>query len=410
MKKKQDEIKEALKFVHVEKTVTGARHIYQDKQNQDYVKFYENESVVCISVSDGCSGCEYPEQAAKINAKAAEIMAANRVTWSLSEKEFKKTAARIYSERFAESGYPVDELCATTAFVIIHKQTQEYIAFSVGDSAVLVVNEELVPRPLLEPVNGIRKTQTVFTNDNSAVVRLSGYSRGRIKGGISGFVLYTDGADTLAVPPFTEAQQLVSALLISEETAAYYAEEFAQQAAGINMDDITFAAVMPEIPQLKEAAESTYCGKRPEPEETAPADDEPERTKRAEPPFGKRKTARKPAPPVSDETVKLTAPQQDLPEQAEAVQPEPEQPEPEQKTAEPAASEAVPAQDAPAEAETPADLLGYLQQPRTAGELTRANLGLCPENFMDSILTLLRLRLVTVAAQEDGKIVFRRCA
>ena len=402
MRKKQDEIKEALKVVHVEKTVTGARHIYQEKKNQDYVRCFENDTVICISVSDGCSGCEYPEQAAKINAKAAELIAANRVTWSLSEKEFKKTAARIYTERFAESGYPLDELCATTAFVIVHKQTQEYIAFSVGDSAVLAVNEDLVPRPLLEPVNGMRKTQTVFTNDSSAVVRLSCYSRGRVKGGVSGFVLYTDGADMLATPPYTEAQQLVSALLLSGETAEQYADEFAQQAAAINMDDITFAAMMPETPKLKEAAEATYCGERPEPDVTAPEED-PERTKRAEPPFGKRKSAKQPVADVN-ETVKCAA----LPMKEDAgEQPAPEHGMPEQASAEEPAQEC---EAAPAAADQPTDLLGYLKQPRTAGELTQANFGLCRENFMDSILALLRLKLVTVSAQEDGKIMFRRCA
>ena len=176
------------------KTIQGIFHKEREIPNQDCIKTFRHNNIAGCAMSDGCSSAEYAVPASAINCNVAEILSRDSVIWEYSEREFKQRVLNEYRKQFELSGYPYEELSATTAFVIINTETNEYIAFSVGDTGVLTYDEEMNFSVFLEPKNGIRKTITYFTNDDTAVKVYSCYRRGKIFD-ISGFVLYTDGAE-----------------------------------------------------------------------------------------------------------------------------------------------------------------------------------------------------------------------
>lgn len=355
-------------FKSLTKTVTGRRRQFKGKPNEDHVQFFENDKMLVVSVSDGCSGADYPLIAAKINAEVAEIIASNRMFWTLDEKGFKKATARIYSTQLAESGYPIEELSATTALLIINKETNDFLAFSVGDSAILALDEELNARPLLEPVNGSKKTQTVFTNDPSSIIRFAQYRRGRISAGAAAFIIYSDGAESLAVQPCFEATQLAAAVLLSNRTGEKYADHLLKQLAEINSDDITFAVVAAANEKTIASAQANYSGQKLGDElttfeEIADCNDVPGKTKKAVFPLRGKYAQGKSSP---DQMYLAATPE-------------------------------IP------------PLLAFLEQPRTASELIGSDYGLNERNFMDSILVLLRLRMIRADSKADGSVVFTAC-
>lgn len=354
-----------LDIVSYGKSVAGRRHQFYEIDNQDHMNCYENGKISVSALSDGCSGCKYPALAAEITDLAALQLAQNEKIWNMDEEAFRKAAADQFQELFSVCSEPDAELCATTAFVIVNKETWEYIAFSVGDSAVLAVDENLNIRQLLEPVNGMRKTQTFFTNDRRDVIKVGCYSRGRLSAETAGFILYTDGAESLAEPPFSDAKHLVTSALISQRMADQFAEEYLEKTSSCLADDISFAAVMVRNEQTMRAARLLCSSCMPEPERT---------TQQAVLPFSAGHAAQ---PDADDRRTRIA----DTP----FVQ-----------------------QEEPRAVQMPR-VLQFLHEPRTADALIGAEIGLSRENFASSILTLLRLDLVTVSAGSDGRLLFRSC-
>lgn len=258
------------------KSIAGRRHIYEGKENQDFIKVYEDNEIACISVNDGCSGCEYPVNAAEINASVAEKAAKNPVVWTMKESKFFKYIAGEYNRALCESGLPFDELCSTTAFVIINKRTDVFIAFSIGDCGILSYNAELRVTALLKPQNGLQKSHTFFTNcDEFLLKRISQYHKGVLTdNGFSGFVLFSDGAESIVTPPYDTVQQLVCAGILPKKTSEQHMNTLFGHLSDVCSDDISIAVVSNITDKTEQAARATYNGTIIEDETAETSEDE----------------------------------------------------------------------------------------------------------------------------------------
>lgn len=258
------------------KSIAGRRHIYEGKENQDLIKVYEDNEIACISVNDGCSGCEYPVNAAKINASVAEKAAKNPVVWTMKESKFFKYIAGEYNRALCESGLPFDELCSTTAFVIINKRTGVFIAFSIGDCGILSYNAELRITALLKPQNGLQKSHTFFTNcDEFLLKRISQYHKGVLTDiGFAGFVLFSDGAESIVTPPYDTVQQLVCAGILPKKTSEQHLDTLFGHLSDVCSDDISIAVVSNITDKTEQAARATYNGAIIEDETAETSEDE----------------------------------------------------------------------------------------------------------------------------------------
>mgnify|MGYP003293325214 FL=1 len=260
---------------HIEKTVTGKRHAFEAKSNQDYIKIFENDKVFCITAADGASFSEYALIAAKINTDVAESIARNPLIWTIPEKKFRSLATNEFNVKLCESGYDYNELCSTIAFCIINKQTSEYITFSVGDCTVMAYNSDMRIRMLLDPQNGFKKSMTIFTNDEYGIKKIAKYHKGVLSDDTSGFILFTDGADSLAESPYTVARQLACAVNINEKCGETHLNELFESLAKINSDDITVGCVANVSEKSEAAARALYNGEivEIEPEKSDSSDD-----------------------------------------------------------------------------------------------------------------------------------------
>lgn len=245
------------------KSVRGRRHEFEGKCNQDIIRNYEDDSVLCTVVNDGCSGCEYPETAAEISADIAIKTAKNPLIWSMTEKKFKQYMVNEYNRAFCEAGFPYEELCSTSAFLIISKKTNSFIAFSVGDCTVLSYDSMLNVKPLIEPQNGFTKNMTFFTNTDAFILKkVAQFRRGTIKdNGISGFVIYSDGAESLMEQSCEPVQQLICANLISDKTGSEHIDKLFSNLSDMSSDDISVAVVSVMTEKVQKAAYATYSGR-----------------------------------------------------------------------------------------------------------------------------------------------------
>ena len=218
-------------------TIPGSRTITNNKENQDNITVYENEKIILACVSDGCTNAEYPVEAAKMNGQVA--IEASRNIWGMNEKKAKQYLCKCYNEFFSNS----DQLCATTAFVMINKLTKSYRVFSVGDTAVLSYNKNGMFNSFFKPINVFRKSATYFTNDELSVKRFSQFSQGTLNDDIVGFVIYSDGAEMIAHSPYTDIKRLVSSAYVSDEIFNEEKTNLFNKLQEYDEDDISIAII-----------------------------------------------------------------------------------------------------------------------------------------------------------------------
>lgn len=228
------------KYIMKEHTIAGTRTIINGMQNQDNITVYEDDNIVLACVSDGCTNADYPVEASRMNGQVA--VKVSKVIWSMPEKKAKQYLCECYNEIFSNSDYSYKQLCATTAFVMINKTTGAYRAFSVGDTAVLSYNANGQFRMFLEPVNAFRKSATYFTNDGLSVRKFSQFRQGTIDD-IAGFVIYSDGAESISEPPYTDIKRLVSSAYVSDETFDKENANLFGKLKELDDDDISIAMI-----------------------------------------------------------------------------------------------------------------------------------------------------------------------
>lgn len=228
------------KYILKEHTTAGTRAVINGLQNQDNITVFEDDNILLACVSDGCTNAEYPVEASRMNGQVA--VKASKVIWSMPEKKAKQYLYECYNEIFSNSDYSYRQLCATTAFVMINKFTGAYRAFSVGDTAILFFNKNNQFRMFLEPVNAFRKSATYFTNNGLSVRKFSQFSKG-ILDNMAGFVIYSDGAESISEPPYTDIKRLVSSAYVSDELFDKEKTNLFSKLKELDDDDISIAII-----------------------------------------------------------------------------------------------------------------------------------------------------------------------
>lgn len=219
----------------------GKRHVETLMENQDKILMYEDEVIAALAVTDGCSACECAAEAAELTAKGALEFAKLDSIWNIRIKNMKQLLLDTLDRMFLDSDSPYDDLCATLALVVVHKPTHKYIAITIGDCSVFVIDRDLKSTMLLAPLNLLAKNQTVFANSFNAKSAM------RIKTGrmdfARGFVLYTDGADTLLSEPEILRHLAMKTIHMQEDSQRVldsYMEQLLQQ----THDDVTLGIMM----------------------------------------------------------------------------------------------------------------------------------------------------------------------
>ena len=363
----------------------GRMHAYENIPCQDaFIVCQPVPNVTLFGGADGCSSAAYCIEAAKINLEVAKTVAGQRSYWNMTPKAFIKNLARLLVERLQETGLDLDELAATLAFVMIDHTSGECIAFSIGDTAILSFDDSLHISEHLKPVNGISSNYTVFTNSIKLIQRYGYYKKTKITPKTAGFIVYTDGAQSLvADPSHTEARQMLAGLILGKQDAA---EQTISHIAEIESDDITVCGGFIPSERLTAAAKAAYSGMVPA----------------------------VPAPAADPATVAVTekiVPEDALPEVPEEPatpktqhyipaepKPHPVPPETERKT-----TRYAPA--AP-QKENAGGLIGFLSSPRPAEEIIAGGFGFDRDSFMLEMIVLMRTGLVIAEEGENGKTLF----
>lgn len=233
-----------MKCIIKHKSIRGKRNQERSNKNQDLVTFYKYASILSAIVSDGCTNCDYPNMATEINSRVVEAVAKEPSIWEIPEKKFKNLIRDEYIERFDASGYEKHQLAATTAFVIINEETDDYIAFSLGDTGIMIYREDLRTEVLLEPNNILTKSLTYFTNDDTAIRKFSCFRRGNmVEEKIAGFIIYSDGAEYVSNPNNNQVKELIRALYISDEEYMEKENEIFESMKKMTKDDISIAVI-----------------------------------------------------------------------------------------------------------------------------------------------------------------------
>ncbi|MCR5717896.1 MAG: protein phosphatase 2C domain-containing protein, partial [Oscillospiraceae bacterium] len=139
---------------------------------QDVADSYEDDKIAIIAVADGKAGKNLPAAAvaaARANIDAIFSFFRDPATWHIRERnQFKETALRMLENALenvaAGEEYEFEELRATVSAVAV-RANGEYLAISIGDSAVIAFDADMKPKVLIPPYREGVKNRTVYTND-----------------------------------------------------------------------------------------------------------------------------------------------------------------------------------------------------------------------------------------------------
>lgn len=225
-------------------TIAGRRHISMGKDNEDGYEVFEDERLLALCVADGCSESPCAKAASEAVLEALIEFAQGDI-WEMKAKQLKTSVLKTIDKYLLAAPYEYRLLACTCALVIYNKVSDSYISLAIGDCQALVMTEELEPKQLLAPVNIFRhREHTVFANSSMAANAM------KIEIGsannIAGFVLVSDGAESLCDPANADdLMQLSSICILSKENAQTALEEHISNviAPTIN-DDITVLLTM----------------------------------------------------------------------------------------------------------------------------------------------------------------------
>lgn len=224
-------------------TIAGLRTVSRGLENQDYIKIYEDEKRIMLCVSDGCTGCNAPREAAIINCNVAENIAKVPTIWQMGDRKFKSIIAEKYEDAFECADESYEELAATTAFVIINKKTNKYIAFACGDTAVLSFDASLNTKQLIAPMNIGKKTSTIFTNQTALLKKYGTFVTGTLDNGVKGFVVYSDGAEAITNQPNDYFKNYLASAFISDEVYEKEEQDLFEGLQTLTKDDISVGII-----------------------------------------------------------------------------------------------------------------------------------------------------------------------
>lgn len=225
-------------------SITGRRHESLGKGNEDGFTVYEDDRIVILAVSDGCS--ESPCAKAAADSVLNALLEFGKVSdiWNMKPKQIRSELLRIVDRHLLAAPYDYELLASTCCLIVINKIANKYLAISIGDCSAAIINDSLDPGMLLTAVNIFHhKDRTVFANSSAASAAMK-IETGNMAG-TAGFILITDGADTFFnQDKVNDIQQLASLCVLSKEQAQETLEKCVNALSEYSADDITIVIAM----------------------------------------------------------------------------------------------------------------------------------------------------------------------
>ncbi len=298
--------------IHVTaQSMAGQYHAVRSQDNEDSIIKFENDSIMVVAVSDGCSESAGAKAASQASCQASVKFAKTRDVWSTDDNTLKSAFLSVIDDVYMDTKLPYNLLKATLLLLVVSKITGDYVGISIGDCSALVLDENLnKPEVLLKPYNPfMQATRTVFANNKDADA-LMAIVRGRVQDK-AGFVLFTDGAKALLEDTYEEeVKKLVGLTAINAgEAAQTEADVLVNTFQQGGHDDVSIIAVGLENPNTVRIASTLYQPKQekaPESEPTpAPIPMEMEAEKTEEMPAAEK--PENPAMPAAEPAQEFTA-------------------------------------------------------------------------------------------------------
>lgn len=260
--------------IHVTaQTMAGQYHAVRSQENEDSIIKFENDSIMVVAVSDGCSESAGAKAASQASCEASVKFAKTRDVWSTDDNTLKSAFLSVIDDVYMDTKLPYNLLKATLLLLVVSKITGDYVGISIGDCSALVLDENLnKPEVLLKPYNQfMQATRTVFANNKDADA-LMAIVRGRVQDK-AGFVLFTDGAKALLEDTYEEeVKKLVGLTAINAgEAAQTEADVLVNTFQQGGHDDVSIIAVGLENPNTVRIASTLYQPKQEEAPESEPA-------------------------------------------------------------------------------------------------------------------------------------------
>lgn len=260
--------------IHVTaQSMAGQYHAVRSQENEDSIIKFENDSIMVVAVSDGCSESAGAKAASQASCEASVKFAKTRDVWSTDDNTLKSAFLSVIDDVYMDTKLPYNLLKATLLLLVVSKITGDYVGISIGDCSALVLDENLnKPEVLLKPYNQfMQATRTVFANNKDADA-LMAIVRGRVQDK-AGFVLFTDGAKALLEDTYEEeVKKLVGLTAINAgEAAQTEADVLVNTFQQGGHDDVSIIAVGLENPNTVRIASTLYQPKQEEAPESEPA-------------------------------------------------------------------------------------------------------------------------------------------
>lgn len=264
--------------IHVTaQSMAGQYHAVRSQENEDSIIKFENDSIMVVAVSDGCSESAGAKAASQASCEASVKFARTRDVWSTDDNTLKSAFLSVIDDVYMDTKLPYNLLKATLLLLVVSKITGDYVGISIGDCSALVLDENLnKPEVLLKPYNQfMQATRTVFANNKDADA-LMAIVRGRVQDK-AGFVLFTDGAKALLEDTYEEeVKKLVGLTAINAgEAAQTEADVLVNTFQQGGHDDVSIIAVGLENPNTVRIASTLYQPKQEEAPESEPTPDFP---------------------------------------------------------------------------------------------------------------------------------------
>lgn len=266
--------------IHVTaQSMAGQYHAVRSQENEDSIIKFENDSIMVVAVSDGCSSSAGAKAASQASCQASVKFAKTRDVWSTDDNTLKSAFLSVIDDVYMDTKLPYNLLKATLLLLVVSKITGDYVGISIGDCSALVLDENLnKPEVLLKPYNQfMQTTKTVFANSKDAEALMT-IVRGRVQDK-AGFVLFTDGAKDLLEDTYEEEVKKLVGLTAANDTASAQTEVdvLANTFQQGGHDDVSIIAVGLENPNTVRIASTLYQSKPKQEEapESEPAPDFP---------------------------------------------------------------------------------------------------------------------------------------
>lgn len=258
-------------------SMAGQYHAVRSQENEDSIIKFEDDSIMVVAVSDGCSSSAGAKAASQASCQASVKFAKTRDVWSTDDNTLKSAFLSVIDDVYMDTKLPYNLLKATLLLLVVSKITGDYVGISIGDCSALVLDENLnKPEVLLKPYNQfMQATRTVFANNKDADSFMN-IVRGRVQDK-AGFVLFTDGAKALLDDTYEEeVKKLVGLTAINAgEAAQTEADVLTNTFQQGGHDDVSIIAVGLENPNTVRIASTLYQPKQEEAHESEPAPDFP---------------------------------------------------------------------------------------------------------------------------------------